>query len=122
MSSIQSSLLSKPLPLSEAIPGSNTRTRVSTPDPEKVAKDFEGVFATMMLKDMRQTLLTATPERVAEVLLPRLLERIAGHLVPLRPGRHYPRPKDSYTRKRKRTKPKQRKNLGKAAQTAAQKT
>jgi hypothetical protein len=73
------------------------------------------------LKDMRQTLLTATPERVAEVLLPRLLERIAEHLVPLRPGRHYPRPKDSYTRNRKRKNRKQRKTLRKTAETAAQK-
>jgi len=73
------------------------------------------------LKDMRQTLLTATTERVAKVLLPRLLERIAGHLVPLRPGRHYSRPKDSYARNRKCKNRKQRKNLRKAAQTAAQK-
>ncbi len=73
------------------------------------------------LKDMRQSLLTATPQRVAEVLLPRLLERIAEHLVPLRPGRHYPRPKDSYARHRKRKNRKQRKNLRKTTQTAAQK-
>jgi hypothetical protein len=44
---------------------------------------------------MRQTLMTASPRRVGEVLLPRLLERIAGHQVPLRPGRHYPRPNDT---------------------------
>jgi hypothetical protein len=73
------------------------------------------------LKDMRQSLMTATPERVQEVLLPRLLERIAGHLVPLRPGRHYPRPKDTYARNRRRKNQKSRKNLGKAAKTAPQK-
>ncbi len=48
------------------------------------------------LDDMRQTLLTATPQRVALVLLPRLLERIAEHRVPFRPGRHYPRRTDHY--------------------------
>jgi hypothetical protein len=48
------------------------------------------------LQDMRQTLLTANPNWIAEVLLPRLLSRIAQHQVPLRPGRHYPRFKDEY--------------------------
>src|SRR5260370_13210601 len=73
------------------------------------------------LTDMRQSLITATPERVEEVLLPRLLERIARHLVPLRPGRHYPRPKDAYARYRRHKNQKQRKNLRKDAQTAAHK-
>jgi hypothetical protein len=45
--------------------------------------------------DMRQTMTTASWRRVRKVLLSRLLERIASHLVPLRPGRHYPRPKDT---------------------------
>jgi hypothetical protein len=44
---------------------------------------------------MMQTMMTASLRRVRQVLLPRLLERIAGHHVPLRPGRHYPRPKDT---------------------------
>src|SRR6266852_2454466 len=66
------------------------------------------------LKDMHQSLMTATPERVQAVLLPRLLERIAQHLVPLRPGRHYPRPKDAYARYRRHKNRKQRNNLGKA--------
>jgi hypothetical protein len=48
------------------------------------------------LEDMRQTLLIASPQRVAQVLLPRLLIRIAEHRVPFRPGRHYPRPNDHY--------------------------
>ena len=45
--------------------------------------------------DLRQTMMTASWRRVREGLLSRLLERIASHLVPLRPGRHYPRPKDT---------------------------
>ena len=40
---------------------------------------------------MWDTLVTSSPDWVEEVLLPRLLERIASHLVPLRPGRSYPR-------------------------------
>jgi hypothetical protein len=71
------------------------------------------------LHDMSQTLITATPIRVQDVLLPRLLERIAGHLVPLRPGRHYPRPKDTYARYRRPDNQKRRKNLEKAERTAA---
>jgi hypothetical protein len=47
------------------------------------------------LCEMRYALLTATPQRVRQVLLPRLLERIASHVVPLRPGRHFPRPYDT---------------------------
>jgi len=67
------------------------------------------------LKDMRQSLITATPARVNEVLLPRLLERIAAHLVPLRPGRHFPRPTDTYARNRHQKKPIKSQNLRKAA-------
>ncbi|MGE5193862.1 MAG: hypothetical protein ACM3U2_15305, partial [Deltaproteobacteria bacterium] len=70
---------------------------------------------------MCESLVFVTPKRAQEVLLPRLLERLAGHLVPLRPGRHYPRPKDTYARYRRRKNPKHRKNLGKAALNAAQK-
>ncbi len=47
------------------------------------------------LADLRETLLHANAEHVRRVLLPRLLARIAGHRVPLRPGRHYPRPRDA---------------------------
>lgn len=47
------------------------------------------------LCDMRYVLVTATPARVMKVLLPRLLKRIAEHQVPLRPGRHFPRPHDT---------------------------
>ena len=47
------------------------------------------------LLDIRHALITATPQRVAQVLIPRLLDRIASHQVPFRPGRHYPRPHDT---------------------------
>ncbi len=47
------------------------------------------------LGDLRQTLLHSSPAHVQRVLWPRLLERIASHRVPLRPGRHYARPGDS---------------------------
>ncbi len=50
------------------------------------------------LQDMNQTLITASPQRVARVLLPRLLARIAEHLVPERPGRHVTRPHDTKVR------------------------
>lgn len=48
------------------------------------------------VNDIRHALLLAEPQRVRRVLLPRLLWRIAQHLVPLRPGRHFPRPADRY--------------------------
>jgi hypothetical protein len=54
---------------------------------------FKG--ALQELGDLRQALLQASAARARHVLVPRLLERIAQHRVPLRPGRHYPRPKDS---------------------------
>jgi hypothetical protein len=47
------------------------------------------------LCDMRYALVAATPQRVSRILLPRLLERMAQHIVPLRPGRHFPRPHDT---------------------------
>lgn len=47
------------------------------------------------LIDMSQTLITSSMRHVRRVLLPRLMERIASHAVPLRPGRHYPRPGDT---------------------------
>jgi hypothetical protein len=46
------------------------------------------------LQDMRQSLLQSPADHVRRVLLPRLLQRIASHRVPQRPGRHYPRPRD----------------------------
>lgn len=44
------------------------------------------------LGEMRETMLHSSSKRVQTVLLPRLLERVAKHWVPLRPGRHYARP------------------------------
>lgn len=50
------------------------------------------------LQDISQTLITASRQRVSQVLLPRLLACIAEHLVPERPGRHYARPHDTKVR------------------------
>jgi hypothetical protein len=47
------------------------------------------------VQDMVPTLTTASPKRIASILLPRLLQRIAQHLVAERPGRHFPRPNDT---------------------------
>lgn len=47
------------------------------------------------LNHLRHVLIISSPQRVCDVLLPRLLQRIAEHLVPLRPGRHFPRPHDT---------------------------
>jgi hypothetical protein len=47
------------------------------------------------LADMRETLIPATADHVRRILLPRLLPRLASHQVPLRPGRHFPRPGDT---------------------------
>jgi Rod binding domain-containing protein len=56
MSSIQNALLSQPLPLSDAFGVSSAKVKPNLPDEQKAAKDFESVFTTMMLKEMRQTL------------------------------------------------------------------
>ena len=67
---------------------------VAEEDPLRLS--FKGALEE--LQDMRQTLLHAPAEHVRRVLLPRLLQRIASHRVPLRPGRHYPRPKDTQSK------------------------
>jgi hypothetical protein len=46
------------------------------------------------LEAMRAMLVCSDFRWVVRVLLPRLLDRIASHQVPLRPGRHYPRRKE----------------------------
>jgi hypothetical protein len=51
--------------------------------------------ALVELATLRETLLHADAAHVHRVLLPRLMERISRHRVPLRPGRHYPRPRDT---------------------------
>jgi hypothetical protein len=58
------------------------------------------------LAQMWPTLVVSRPEWVHGVLRPRLLERIASHLVPLRPGRMYPRTKKAQANT---TKPKPKK-------------
>ena len=45
------------------------------------------------LKEMLPSIITSSPKWVTRTLLPRLLLRIASHLVPFRPGRSYPRKK-----------------------------
>jgi hypothetical protein len=57
------------------------------------------------LNAVRDTLVTASPGWAA-VLLDRLLDRIAKHRVPFRPGRHYVRKKKSSNHKRKSNAPK----------------
>jgi hypothetical protein len=61
-------------------------------------------------EDLRPWLLTASPETVRTVLLPRLLERIAQHRITIRPGRHFARVGDKYKlgkyRKRSKTRAK----------------
>jgi hypothetical protein len=57
---------------------------------------FSGALRELI--DMVPALLLAGPERAAEELVPRLLGRMASHFVPLRPGRHYPRPHDTKTK------------------------
>ena len=53
------------------------------------------VDALREINGMRETLMTASPARIRNVLLPRLLQRIAEHRVLPRPGRHFPRPNDT---------------------------
>lgn len=47
------------------------------------------------LSNMAPALVVTSPRRAAEELMPRLLRRIADHVVPWRPGRHDPRPGDT---------------------------
>jgi hypothetical protein len=47
------------------------------------------------VQDMREVLLRADEGSAQKVLLPRLLEQMGSHVVPFRPGRHYPRPNDT---------------------------
>ena len=54
---------------------------------------FSGALAE--LRAILPSLVQAGPGRAAGVLVPRLLERMASHRVPYRPGRHYPRPHDT---------------------------
>jgi hypothetical protein len=47
------------------------------------------------LDSLNHALITSSMTWIVDTLLPRLLDRIASHTVPLRPGRHYPRPNDT---------------------------
>lgn len=60
------------------------------------------------LRDIQKSLITAST-RWARVLVQRLLDRIAEHQVPLRPGRRYPRRKQSTNHKRQSKHPAQKK-------------
>jgi hypothetical protein len=63
------------------------------------------VEALRELEEMRVPLLYASKKWAAEVLLPRLLERIASHRVLHRPGRNFPRKKKPKPSKRSPRKP-----------------
>jgi hypothetical protein len=65
--------------------------RAGLPDPLRLSF----AAALVELAELRETLLHAAARRIARVLLPRLLERLASHRVADRPGRHYPRPHDT---------------------------
>ena len=62
-------------------------------------------------EDLRALLVVSAPSHVRDVLLPKLLARIAQHAISIRPGRHYPRLGDKYKlgkyRKRSKLKAKQ---------------
>jgi hypothetical protein len=60
------------------------------------------VEALRELEQMRVSLLYASPRWAVEVLLPRLLERIASHRVPQQPGRSFERHKKAKPNKRRR--------------------
>jgi DDE family transposase len=47
------------------------------------------------VRDMRESMLKADERSAQRVLLPRLLDQIGSHVIPFRPGRHYPRPNDT---------------------------
>lgn len=58
------------------------------------------VNAIREIEQLRPTMICNPLAWVTNELLPRLLDRLASHLVPLRPGRHYPRPKDTQPKDR----------------------
>jgi hypothetical protein len=47
------------------------------------------------VRALEPSLVLASRRRACDVLVPRLLDRMTHHFVPLRPGRHYPRPHDT---------------------------
>ena len=77
------------------------------------------LHALQELKEMRRDLVRAEPSW-ARVLLGRLLDRIAEHRVPFRPGRHYKRRKKSTNHKRRPQKRGKRKATATTKRKAAQ--
>ncbi len=75
------------------------------------------VAAVRELDAKRASLLSATLQWATQVLLPRLLDRIAAHRVPVRPGRHYPRKK-----RRKAGKKSGKRSSGKTKRQSKKKT
>lgn len=57
---------------------------------------FRGALRELL--DVLPLLLTVSLQHAMQVLLPRLLQRIASHKIAFRPGRHYDRPHDTKTR------------------------
>lgn len=50
------------------------------------------------LDHMHDLLIISSDKHVSRYLLPKLLRDISSHIVPSRPGRHFPRPKDTQTK------------------------
>lgn len=74
------------------------------------------------LENMRAAMATGAERWVRCELLPRLLARIASHTVPLRPGRHYPRPKDTQPKNRGHGRQQLSSKINKTVNTNQQKT
>jgi hypothetical protein len=66
---------------------------VNCGEPDPLRLSFSA--ASEELREMIPKLSISTPQWIEHVLLPQLLDRIASHRVPLRPGRHYKRPGDN---------------------------
>jgi len=69
---------------------------------------FKNALRELLL--IHDSLVTSTTSRWTNVLLGRLLDRIAQHRVPFRPGRSYPRLKKSTNHKRRSKTPRKNKN------------
>lgn len=64
------------------------------------------------LEAIRAALIPAEPAWAARELLPRLLDRIAAHQIPVRPGRHFPRRKKRSKKNSQTKSPQKIKNKG----------
>jgi len=71
------------------------------------------------VQDMRETLLKARAGAAQRVLVPRLLEQIGSHVIPFRPNRHYPRPRDTQVKNKGKGKKQLPSKLSGAAVTRA---